>query len=109
MVESREPLIQAEEYPTRKVSVGDLIDGQRDACLWTPGGCAETSTALPRSSLPNAILKYLLDSFLDLDRVFVLTLLLYRPVFPNIINRFLYILNKKLNAEIKHEFWSKFT
>ncbi len=81
--------MQAEGYPTRKISVRDLVDGQRDAYLWTAGGGSETSTVRPHSSLLNAILKYLVDCFLYLDRVSVLVLLLYSSLLPNIINRFL--------------------
>ena len=54
--------MQAEGYPTRKVSVRDLVDDRLDACLWTAGGGSETSTVRPRSSLLNAIVKYFVVS-----------------------------------------------
>lgn len=65
----------AERHLTRKVSARDLVDGRLDTCLWTESGGSEISTVLPRSSLFNAIVKYLVDSFLVLDRVSVLALL----------------------------------
>lgn len=53
----------------------DLVHGRLDTYLWTEGGDSEISTVRPRSFLFNATVKYLVDNFLDLDRVSLLALL----------------------------------
>ena len=53
-------------YPTRKVSVADLVASRHEVCLWIAGGGSEMSTLHPQSSLLTAIVKLSCEVSLDL-------------------------------------------